>query len=68
MGRIQRGSIKTNTPVVVVDKEGNKRNGRILKIMGYHGLDRMDVDNAAAGDIICVTGLDKLNISDTLLP
>lgn len=66
VGRIQRGSIKTNTPVVVVDKEGNKRNGRILKIMGYHGLDRMDVDNATAGDIICVTGLDKLNISDTL--
>lgn len=66
VGRIQRGSVKTNTPVVVVDKDGNKRNGRILKIMGYHGLDRVDVDSATAGDIVCVTGIDKLNISDTL--
>lgn len=66
VGRIQRGSVKTNTPVVVIDKDGNKRNGRILKIMGYHGLERVDVDSATAGDIVCVTGLDKLNISDTL--
>lgn len=66
VGRIQRGLVKTNTPVVVVDKDGNKRNGRILKIMGYHGLDRVDVDSATAGDIVCVTGIDNLNISDTL--
>ena len=66
IGRIQRGSVKTNTPVVVVDKDGNKRNGRILKIMGYHGLERIDVDFAQAGDIVCVTGIDNLNISDTL--
>lgn len=66
VGRIQRGSVKTNTPVVVVDKEGNKRNGRILKIMGYHGLERVDVEFAQAGDIVCVTGIDNLNISDTL--
>lgn len=63
VGRIQRGSIKTNTPVTVIDKDGNKRNGRILKIMGYHGLERVDVDSAQAGDIVCVTGLDNLNIS-----
>lgn len=66
VGRIQRGLVKTNTPVVVVDKDGNKRNGRILKIMGYHGLERVDVDSATAGDIVCVTGIDNLNISDTL--
>ncbi len=66
VGRIQRGQIKTNTPVVVVDKDGNKRNGRILKIMGYHGLERVDVESAQAGDIVCVTGIDNLNISDTL--
>ncbi|OPH39966.1 translational GTPase TypA [Moraxella equi] len=66
VGRIQRGSIKTNTPVVVVDKDGNKRNGRILKIMGYHGLERVDVESAQAGDIVCVTGIDNLNISDTI--
>lgn len=66
IGRIQRGSVKTNTPVVVVDKDGKTRNGRILKIMGYHGLDRVDVESAQAGDIVCVTGIDNLNISDTL--
>ncbi|USZ15683.1 translational GTPase TypA [Moraxella sp. FZLJ2107] len=66
VGRIQRGSVKTNTPVTVIDKDGNKRNGRILKIMGYHGLERVDVDFAQAGDIVCVTGLDALNISDTI--
>ncbi|MDO4250166.1 MAG: translational GTPase TypA [Moraxella sp.] len=66
VGRIQRGQVKTNTPVVVVDTEGKKRNGRILKIMGYHGLERIDVDGASAGDIVCVTGIDALNISDTL--
>ena len=66
VGRIQRGSIKTNTPVTVIDKDGKTRNGRILKIMGYHGLERVDVDSASAGDIVCVTGLDELNISDTI--
>ena len=44
IGRIQRGAVKTNTPVVVIDKDGKKRNGRILTIMGYHGLERVDVD------------------------
>lgn len=66
IGRIQRGSIKTNTPVTIVDKEGNKRNGRILQIMGYHGLDRIEVPMAQAGDIVCITGIDALNISDTI--
>ncbi|XID75408.1 translational GTPase TypA [Alkanindiges sp. WGS2144] len=66
VGRIQRGSVKTNTPVVVVDKEGNKRNARILQIMGYHGLERQEVPQASAGDIICITGIDALNISDTI--
>ncbi|TEU30280.1 translational GTPase TypA [Alkanindiges illinoisensis] len=66
IGRIQRGAVKTNTPVVVVDKEGNKRNGRILQIMGYHGLERLEVPEASAGDIICITGIDALNISDTI--
>lgn len=66
VGRIQRGSVKTNTPVAIIDKDGNKRSGRILKIMGYHGLERVDVESAQAGDIICITGIDSLNISDTI--
>ena len=66
IGRIQRGSVKTNTPVTIVDKEGSKRNGRILQIMGYHGLERIEVPMAQAGDIVCITGIDALNISDTI--
>jgi GTP-binding protein len=66
VGRIQRGRVKTNSQVVIIDKEGNKRNGRILQIMGYHGLTREEVTDAQAGDIVCVTGMEGLNISDTL--
>ncbi|MDH5301674.1 MAG: translational GTPase TypA [Gammaproteobacteria bacterium] len=66
IGRINRGRIKTNSQVVVVDKEGKRRNGRILQIMGFLGLERIEVDMAQAGDIICFTGLEELNISDTL--
>jgi len=66
IGRIKRGSIKTNTPVSIIDVEGKKRNGRILQIMGFHGLDRIEVPEAQAGDIIAFTGIEKLNISDTL--
>ncbi len=66
IGRITRGSIKTNTPVVIVDTEGNKRNGRMLQIMGFHGLERVEMESAEAGDIIAFTGIDQLNISDTL--
>ncbi len=66
IGRIQRGKVKTNTSVVIVDKDGKRRNGRILQIMGHHGLQRVEVPEAAAGDIVCVTGMEGLNISDTL--
>ena len=66
IGRIQRGKVKTNTNVVILDKDGKKRNGRILQIMGYHGLQRIEVTEAGAGDIVCVTGMEGLNISDTL--
>ena len=66
IGRISRGKIKTNTPVVAIDREGKKRNGRILQVMGFNGLDRVEVDEAQAGDIIVFSGMDQLNISDTL--
>jgi len=66
VGRVSRGRIKTNTQVKVIDSHAKVRNGRVLKIMGYHGLERIEVETAQAGDIICVTGLDELNISDTL--
>jgi GTP-binding protein len=66
IGRITRGKLKTNQPVTVLDREGNKRNGRVLEVKGYHGLQRVVVDEATAGDIVCITGIEKLNISDTL--
>ncbi len=66
IGRISRGRVKTNTAVTLVDKNGNRRNGRILQLFGFMGLERVEVDDAQAGDIVCFTGLDPLNISDTL--
>jgi GTP-binding protein len=66
IGRITRGRVKTNTPVVVVDREGNRRNARVLQILGFHGLERVEVPEAQAGDIIAFTGIDSLGISDTL--
>jgi len=66
VGRVTRGTINTNTQVKVIDRDGAVRSGRILKIMGYHGLERVEVESATAGDIICVTGIDALNISDTI--
>ena len=66
IGRIKKGKIKRNSVVKVIDIEGKIRNGRILQPMGFHGLERIDVDVAQAGDIIAFTGMDKLHISDTL--
>ena len=66
IGRIARGRIKTNTPVCIVDPDGKRRNGRILQIYGFLGLDRIEVPEANAGDIIAFSGMDELYISDTL--
>ena len=66
IGRITRGKIKPNEQVVVVDTNSAERKGKVLQVMGYNGLERVEVPEAQAGDIICITGIDKLNISDTL--
>ncbi len=66
IGRIQRGKIKTNSPVVVVNRNGQQRNARILQIFGFHGLERVEVPDAEAGAIIAFTGVETLDISDTL--
>jgi GTP-binding protein len=66
VGRITRGKLVPNTPVVVVDGEGGTRKGRVLQVMGHSGLERVDVESAEAGDIVCITGIEGLNISDTL--
>ena len=66
IGRINQGQIQTNTPVVIVDAKGNQRSGRILQVLGFHGLERVELPQATAGDIIAFTGVEQLNISDTL--
>ena len=66
IGRISRGKIKPNDQIVIVDSDQKQRKGKILQVMGYNGLERLEIPEAQAGDIICVTGIDELNISDTL--
>jgi len=66
IGRVKRGKIKVNTPLTIIDREGKTRNARILQIFGFAGLERVDVTEAQAGDIIAFTGIDGLSISDTL--
>jgi len=66
VGRVSRGRVSTNQPVKIIDSEGKVRSGRVMQVMGNLGLERVEVDSAEAGDIICVTGIDNLNISDTL--
>ena len=66
IGRITRGKIKPNEQVVIVGSDASERKGKVLQVMGYNGLERVEVEEAQAGDIICITGIDKLNISDTL--
>ena len=66
IGRITRGKARTNQPVIVIDRHGKQRKGKILQVKSHLGLDRIDVPEAHAGEIVCITGVDKLNISDTL--
>jgi GTP-binding protein len=66
IGRIKRGRVKSNTPVTIIDANGKTRSGRILQIMGYLGLERTEIPEAEAGDIVAISGIEQLNISDTL--
>lgn len=66
VGRITRGKLKPGTDIQLITADNKTRKGRILEVKGFHGLDRVPVDEAQAGDIVCVSGVDGLNISDTL--
>ncbi len=66
IGRVERGTVRTNMPVSIVDREGAKRQGKVLQVLGFMGLERMEVEQARAGDIIAISGIDKLGISDTV--
>ncbi|NNE05874.1 MAG: translational GTPase TypA [Xanthomonadales bacterium] len=66
IGRVQRGEVRPNQRICVIDRDGEQRNARVLQVLGFHGLDRVEIDQAQAGDIIAVTGVEGLRISDTL--
>ena len=66
IGRIKQGSVKPNDQVAIINRDGEIRKSKILQVMGYVGLDRVEVTKAEAGSIVCITGIDKLNISDTI--
>ena len=66
IARIQRGQLRPNTQVRVASSDGSERNAKVLQVLGFHGLERIETELAEAGDIVAITGVDKLNISDTL--
>ncbi len=66
IGRIKQGSVKANSPITVIDVEGKTKNGRIAKMFGFKGIERVEIDEANAGDIVAITGMEQLFISDTI--
>jgi GTP-binding protein len=66
IGRVQRGAVEPNQRIIVIDRYGKQRNGRVLQVFGFHGLERVEVPSARAGDIVAVNGVEALRISDTL--
>jgi GTP-binding protein len=66
VGRIQRGKVRTNMPVTVIDRDGKPRNAKVLQVLGFHGLERHEVKEAQAGDIVAISGIEALSISETV--
>lgn len=66
IGRIMRGIMKRNMPVTVVNRDGQTRSGRILQILGFLGLQRYEIEEAEAGDIVAISGIEDIKISDTI--
>jgi GTP-binding protein len=66
IGRVQRGQVKVNQQLVVVDRDGVQRRGKVLEVLGFSGLKKVQQKSAGAGDIIALTGIEGLRISDTL--
>ena len=66
IGRIKRGTVKRGMAVTVVNREGKQRSERITQILGFHGLTRVEVESASAGDIVAFAGIAEPKVSDTL--
>ncbi len=65
-GRIRRGHMKKGQYVSIGNENGNVRQGKVLQIMNFHGLEKVEVDEANAGDIVAISGLGEIKISDTI--
>lgn len=66
IGRVQRGTLKKGMQVAVIDRHGKKRQGKIAQVLGFLGLERIEQDSAEAGDIVAISGIAELTISDTI--
>ncbi len=66
IGRVFRGSCKVNAPIAKVGRDGVQGGLRMTKILAFAGLERIEIEEATAGDIICVSGIEGLNIGDTI--
>ncbi|MEZ8143650.1 GTP-binding protein TypA [Enterovibrio norvegicus FF-33] len=66
VGRVTRGSVKPNQQVTIIGADGKTRNGKVGTVLGYLGLERHDIDQAHAGNIVAITGLGEMKISDTI--
>ena len=66
IGRITRGTIHAKSPIKIIDKDGQIRSGKLLQLLGFKGLERVEISEANAGNIVAVTGMERLHISDTL--
>ena len=66
IGRIARGTLQRNQAVTVIDREGSERKAKVMNIYTHRGLERIEAGSATAGDIVCITGIDKIGISDTI--
>jgi GTP-binding protein len=66
IGRISRGVVKRNMPVTLVQRDGTERNAQLMELYGFEGLERKPIDEAGAGDIVVFSGIDGLQISDTV--
>ncbi len=66
VGRITRGKVRPSMPITMIDNDGKTRNGRTMQVLGFNGLDRVEVEEATAGDIVAITGIEGIRISDTM--
>ncbi|WP_283678843.1 translational GTPase TypA [Lentilactobacillus sp. Marseille-Q4993] len=67
IGRVFRGTIKVGDSVTVMKLDGSTQNFRVTKLMGYFGLKRLDIDEAKAGDLIAISGMDEISVGETVV-